>query len=441
MLFRLAPRPTGAIPLAGRAPQHRVDRPLRIAILLYRGNPRCGGQGVYTRYISRALTRLGHTVEVFSGPPYPQLDPGVRLTRVPSLDLYRTDDPFRVPRLWEFRDGIDVAEFALMCTAGFPEPLTYSLRVVRELRPRLAEFDVIHDNQCLGYGLLQLLRETVPVVATIHHPITVDRRLDLAAATGVKRRVSLLRWYGFTRMQRRVARRMPRVLTVSESSRRDLVAELDIDDSRLHIVPLGVDEERFRPLPETARVRGRILTTASADVPLKGLVHLIDALPEIRRRHPDAHLVVVGRAKENGAVEAAIRRLSLGDSVRFEHGISDERLNELYAQAEVAVVPSLYEGFSLPAVESMAAGCALVASDAGALPEVVGRDATAALLATPGQPASLSAAIDAILGDPELRDRLGGGGRERALRMFSWSACAAATVEHYRDAMAAAAAC
>src|SRR5262249_45947515 len=162
---------------------------------------RCGGQGVYTRYISRALVDLGHTVEVFSGPPYPDLDPRVRLTRVQSLDLYRTDDPFRVPRLWEFRDVIDVAAHAMICTARFPEPLTCGLRVLRELRPRLGEFDVIHDNQCLGYGLLPLLGGPVPVVATIHHPITVDRRLDLDASPNLKRTVSLLRWYGFLRMQ------------------------------------------------------------------------------------------------------------------------------------------------------------------------------------------------------------------------------------------------
>jgi glycosyltransferase involved in cell wall biosynthesis len=435
MLFRLAARPT---PLGRFEAAAAPDRPLRIAILVYRGNPRCGGQGVYTRYISRALVRQGHSVEVFSGPPYPELDPGVRLTRVPSLDLYRTDDPFRIPRLWEYRDAVDVAEFAMLCTAAFPEPLTFSLRVLRELRARLHEFDVIHDNQCLGYGLLPLLGGPVPVVATIHHPITVDRRLDLAAAPDLKRRLSLLRWYGFTRMQQRVARRMPRVVTVSESSRRDLVAELGIDPERLHIVALGVDDERFRPLPGRSRVPGRILTTASADVPLKGLVHLVEALPLIRRRHPEAHLVVVGRARENGPVEATVRRLGLAATLTFVHGISDERLNELYAEAEVAVVPSLYEGFSLPAVESMAAGCALVASDAGAIPEVVGRDASAALLAEPGRPDSLAGAISAVLGDEELRDRLGRGGRERALRLFSWSTCATATVEHYRAAIASA---
>lgn len=440
MLFRLAPRP--ARPRAPRLVDATLlsERALRIAILVYRGNPRCGGQGVYVRHLSRALVDLGHEVEVFSGAPYPELDDRVRLTRVGGLDLYRQPDPFRVPHPREFRSPIDVAEFALMCTAGFPEPLTFSLRVWRLLRHRLDEFDVVHDNQGLGSGTLPLLDTDLPVVATIHHPITVDRRLDLAAAPSLRKRLSLLRWYGFTRMQTRVARRMPRVLTVSESSRIDLVDELGISPDRLHVVRLGVDTERFRPLPDTVRVPGRILTTASADVPLKGLLHLVEALPGLRRRRPDAHLVVVGRAREDGAVLAAIRRLGIADHIRFESGISDERLTELYAEAQVAVVPSLYEGFSLPAVEAMASGCALIASAAGALPEVVGEHGEAALLVPPGDPRQLTAAIDAVLADPELRDRLGAGGRERAHRLYSWPVTAAATAEHYRAAIAEAAA-
>lgn len=432
MLFRLAPRPAASARLLGSASAGA----LRIALLVYRGNPQCGGQGVYVRYLSKALTDLGHSVEVFSGPPYPVLDEGVVLTKVPGLDLYRQPDPFRVPRLTEFRSAVDVTEFALMCTAGFPEPLTFSLRVQRLLRRRLDEFDVLHDNQCLGYGMLPLLGSGPPVVATIHHPITVDRRLHLDAARTLRKRLALWRWYGFTRMQTRVARRVPRILTVSDTSWRDLVDELGIDPTRLHTVPLGVDTELFRPLPRP-RVAGRLVTTASADVPLKGLLHLVEALPRLRRGHPAAHLVVIGRPNPHGPVPDAIRRLGLQDVVRFEHGVSDERIVELYAEAEAAVVPSLYEGFSLPAVEAMASGCALVVSDTGALPEVVGPSGEAALLVTPGQPGRLAAALEVVLGDSDLRDGLGAAGRRRALERFSWPVTAAATVEHYHAAIAA----
>src|SRR5918994_6066232 len=146
--------------------------PLRIALLTYRGNPRSGGQGVYVGNLSGALTQLGHRVTVFSGPPYAEVPDGVELVEVPSLDLYRSDDPFRTPALGEFRDWIDALEFAAMCTAAFPEPLTFSLRMARELRRSGIPFDVVHDNQTLGYGLLDVARR-FPTVTTIHHPIAI----------------------------------------------------------------------------------------------------------------------------------------------------------------------------------------------------------------------------------------------------------------------------
>ena len=224
---------------------------MRIALLSYRSKQHCGGQGVYVRHLSRELVALGHEVEVFSGQPYPVLDPGVRLTTLPSLDLYREPDPFRTPRPREFRDAIDVLEVATMWTAGYPEPLTFSLRAARALRKRLADFDVVHDNQTLGYGLLDLARTGIPLVATIHHPITFDRRVDMSNARGSKK-LSTWRWYGFLAMQGRVARRMRHVLTVSQSSARDIVADFHVDPERIEVIPLGV-ELRYS---STTRTRG-----------------------------------------------------------------------------------------------------------------------------------------------------------------------------------------
>jgi Glycosyltransferase Family 4 len=188
---------------------------LRVALLSYRSKPHCGGQGIYIRHLSRELTNLGHEVEVFSGQPYPVLDPGVKLTQVPSLDLYREPDPFRIPKPREFRDLVDVEEFLTMCAAGFPEPKTFSTRVARLLKDRVDDFDVVHDNQVLGYGMLEIERMGLPLVTTIHHPITFDRRIDLSQTRNPWRKVTLSRWYGFLRMQGRVARRARRILTPS----------------------------------------------------------------------------------------------------------------------------------------------------------------------------------------------------------------------------------
>lgn len=409
---------------------------LRIAFLAYRGNPHSGGQGVYTRHLTRELVALGHHVTVFGGPPYPDLDDGVELVKVPSLDLYRQPDPFRVPKPREFTSLVDALEFGLMCTAGFPEPLTFSLRARKALRARRGDFDVVHDNQCMGTGVLGMVDDGWPLVTTLHHPITVDRRLELEHARSLLRQVTLRRWYGFVRMQVRVARRLPLIITVSESSRADIVEQMGVAPERLSIVPVGVDTSRFRPLPHVARVPGRLMTTASADVPLKGLVPLLEAVAKVRtERH--AELVVIGKPRPESRVQETIERLGLGGAVSFVSGVSDERIVELYAEADVAVVPSLYEGFSLPAVEAMACGVPLVATTGGALPEVVGASGETGLLVPPGDVGALATAISEALDDEALRRRIGDGGRRRVLERFTWRATAEGTVEAYRRAMAA----
>ncbi|WP_370419062.1 glycosyltransferase family 4 protein [Streptomyces sp. QH1-20] len=417
-----------------------VGRPLRIAMLTYKGNPFCGGQGVYVRHLSRELARLGHTVEVIGSQPYPVLDEGtgpgtVSLTELPSLDLYRQPDPFRTPKRDEYRDWIDALEVGTMWTGGFPEPLTFSLRARRHLLARRGDFDVVHDNQTLGYGLLGNLG--TPLVTTIHHPITVDRQLDLDAADGWQRRASVRRWYGFTRMQKRVARRLPSVLTVSGSSRQEIVDHLGVRDERIHVVHIGADTQLFSPDPAVAEVPGRIVTTSSADVPLKGLVFLIEALAKVRTENPDAHLVVVGKRAEGGPVAAAIERYGLEGSVEFVKGITDAELVDLVRSAQIACVPSLYEGFSLPAAEAMATGTPLVATTGGAIPEVAGPDGETCLAVPPGDAGALAAALGRLLGDAGLRRRLGAAGRERVLARFTWEQAAIGTAERYRAAIAA----
>jgi glycosyltransferase involved in cell wall biosynthesis len=409
---------------------------LRIAYLVYRGNPRCGGQGVYTRHLTRELAALGHSVTVFSGPPYPELADGVELVKVSSLDLYREPDPFRVPKLREFTSPVDVLEFGLMCTAGFPEPLTFSLRARRVLAGRLGDFDLVHDNQCLGTGILGMMHDGWPVLATIHHPVTVDRELDLAHADRWQRRLTLKRWYGFVGMQARVARRIPRIVTVSESSRRDIAEQLGVAPERMAVVPVGVDGAVFRPMPDVERVAGRIMTTASSDVPMKGLVPLLEALAKVRTERQDAHLVVVGRLRDGSTIPAALDRFGLEGVVRFVSGLSDQAIVDLYAEAEIAVVPSLYEGFSLPAIEAMACGVPLIATTGGALPEVTGPSGAAALVVAPNDPGSLAQAMLTALGDEALRLRLGQAGRKRARERFSWPVTARATAEQYGELLA-----
>jgi len=405
---------------------------LRIALLSYRSKPHCGGQGVYIRHLSRELTNLGHTVEVFSGQPYPELDPGVALTKVPSLDLYREPDPFRTPKPWELRDLIDVEEVLTMWTAGFPEPKTFSKRVARLLRERLDEFDIVHDNQVLGYEMLDIA-EMLPLITTIHHPITFDRRIDIEAATTRRRKLTLRRWYGFVRMQGKVARRAGKILTVSESSRRDIISDFGVDPADLQVIPLGVDEV-FAP-PTRPRVGGRIVAMASADAPMKGIATLLEAFAKLRTER-DLELVLVTEPIPGGRTETLIDRLGITEHVSFVSGISDAELVEVMGSAEVACVPSLYEGFSLPTAELMACETPLVVSRAGAIPEVVGPEGECADLVAPGDVDELERAIEAMLDDPDRRARMGRAGRRRVLEKFSWRAVAATTAAAYEEVIA-----
>lgn len=405
---------------------------MRIALLSYRSKTHCGGQGVYVRHLSRGLVELGHDVEVFSGQPYPEgLDPRVRLTKVPSLDLYREPDPFRVPRPSEIRDRIDLLELLATWTAGFPEPRTFTMRVARLLAARRDEFDVVHDNQSLGTGLLDIAASGLPVVATVHHPITRDKVVDVAAARWWRKPL-VRRWYGFAGMQKQVARQIPELLTVSSSSATDIADDFGVAPGQLHVVPLGVDTELFTPAPD--RVSGRIIAIASADVPLKGISHLLHAVARLRvERNLDVQLV--SKLEPNGPTEKLIAELGISDIVTTSSGLSDSELAELLASAEVACIPSLYEGFSLPAVEAMASGTPIVASRAGALPEVVGPDGECARLVKPADVDELTSVLGQLLDSPLERHRLGAAGRRRALEVFSWESVAAQTVSVYKRAL------
>jgi len=407
------------------------DSSLRIAVLAYRGKPHCGGQGVYIRHLTKALTDLGHYVEVFGGQPYPVLDERVPLNELPSLDIFNDLHPGRLPGFWEIKTLPDAAEMASFATGAFSEPLAFSLRAWQALRPRLGDFDLVQDNQTLGYGLLGIERDGLPVLGTIHHPITVDRRLEVDHARTAFERFGKRRWYSFTKMQTRVAKRLRRVMTVSESSLHDIHRDHEVPYERMSVVPVGVDPDLFRPLGGIARQEGKILTTASADVAMKGLRYLLEAVAKLRTERP-VSLTVIGRPKEGGAAADTIARLGLSDAVEFVSGVSDERIVELYAEAQVAVVPSLYEGFSLPAIEAMCTGIPLVATTGGALPEVAGTDGETAILVEPGDSEALARGLTRVLDDPELARRVGAAGRQRVIDRWSWRHTALDTVEQYR---------
>lgn len=410
---------------------------LRICFLVYRGNPRCGGQGIYTRHVTRELAALGHTVEVWSGPPYPELDDGVVLRHIPSLDLWNEEHFFRTPTLRELRDPINRSEWLNTITGKFIEPHTFSRRVLRLYRslPPSERYDIVHDNQCLG-DALPALRSIVPVVATIHHPVTVDRRLALRNAPSIRAYLGALRWYSFIPAQKRVARVLDRILTVSQAAAADIAREFGLSRERIDVVPNGVELGKFQPLPQVQRQPDRLVSTISADAPLKGFPFLLEALSVLRRERPTVTLTVVGRDGRR-STRSRIRRLGIEGAVRFTGQLTTEELVRLYAESTIAVVPSLYEGFGLPAAEAMACGVPVVSTSAGALPEVIGENGVAGVLVPPARADSLARHIAELLDSPERRQAMGIEGRKRVATLFTWRRAAELTVEAYHKAIGA----
>jgi glycosyltransferase involved in cell wall biosynthesis len=410
------------------------DAPLSLAYLTYRGKPHVGGQGIYSRHLTKALVDLGHSVEVFGGQPYPVLDPRIKLTKLPSLDLFNDHYPGRFPAFWEFKTRFDLLEVAQFSLGVFPEPLAFSARVNHHLQRRLGEFDLVHDNQCLGYGIAKL-EQTIPLIVTLHHPITRDRMLEMQAAPNLYKRWSIGRWYSFVKMQGKVASQMPRVVVVSENSINDIHTDMGVDLDRMRLVPVGVDPELFTPIPSIARVPGRLITTASADVALKGQAFLIEAIAKLRADGHDISLTVIGRPKPGRCLDL-IEQFGLTPHIEFVSGVADEQIVELYAAAELAVVPSLYEGFSLPAIEAMCTGTPLVATDGGALPEVTGADGDTVFRCRKADAGDLARVIAAALANRERRQAVGRAGRQRVIERWTWRRCAELTVEQYREVLA-----
>ena len=415
----------------GRGCKNREGSLLRICLMTYRGNPTCGGQGVYIKYLSRALKELGHEVDVLSGPPYPELGDGISLHKIPGLDLYNPDHLFKVQKIRELFSPVNQFEFLSMCSGGFPEPFTFGFRAHRHLRKCLTKYDIVHDNQSLSYGLLDIAGSGYPTVATIHHPITVDRDTEVDAAGSWLGRMKVRRWYSFLTMQKRVSRCLANIITVSECSKRDIGREFRLPAERFHVVPNGINTDYFYPISRIKRADHQILVTNSADTPLKGLRYLLEAVAEIRRKR-EIRVVVIGTPKKNGVIERLVADLSLRDTVRFTGRIADHEFARYYAEATMAVIPSLYEGFGMPAGEAMACGVPVISTSGGALPEVVG---DAGILVPPGNAAALRDAITALLDDPEGRRKLGEAGLARVRNSLTWRHAAQKTVEVYREAI------
>ena len=402
---------------------------LKVCLLGYRSNPYSGGQGIYLKYLSKALAEAGHSVDVISGQPYPDLDEKVRLIKLPGLNLFEADNHVTALRPKHLLSYTDFFEWLSMLTGGFPEPYTFGRRLVRYFKLNQPNYDIVHDNQSLCFGTLKLQKMGVPVITTIHHPITSDLRIALKSTDDWKLKLLIKRWHFFLHMQKKVVKELENLVTVSIASKQDIASDFRIPETRIKVIHNGIDTKMFRPLPSIISEEFNIMATASADVPLKGLDYLIRAIFILSSTIPEIKLTVLGKLKPDGSTAKLITKLGVKNRIHFHSGLSSQKVAELYAKASCAVVPSIYEGFGLPAGEAMACGVPVISTDGGALPEVVG---DAGITVPKRDEIALANAIETLLEKPDLRQSLSKKGRARVLKLFSWELAAQDMSELYR---------
>ena len=405
---------------------------MKICLLSYRGHPYCGGQGIYIHYLSRELSRLGHEVQVLSGPPHPEVIEAVKVHKVESLNLYDSAG-FSPAKPSQLLNPVNFYEFAAVRLGMFPEPLTFSIRAYGKLRELLSHsrFDVIHDNQSLGYGLLLMKRFKIPLISTIHHPIPIDRQIEIAHARSWQQKFRIMKWYYFVNMQRRVSRRMDRIINVSKSSAEETRRLFKVPQEKLRVVYNGVDGNLFKTDNSVPREPNSLIMVGEGRI--KGFLYLLRAIQSLRNE-VKIKLTVVGRGPpDNQYASRLLKECGLEDTVTFTGRISAEELARRYSATEVAIVPSLYEGFGFPAAEAMSCKLPLVATKAGALPEVVGEDGESAILVPPSDSDALATAIKRLLADELLRRKMGEAGRKRVERNFTWEQAAKRTLEVYQE--------
>jgi glycosyltransferase involved in cell wall biosynthesis len=402
---------------------------LKIGLLSYRSHPYSGGQGIYVKHLSKALSDIGHDVSVLSGPPYPELDNSVELIEIPSLGLFETEDRMKAFSLDLLLNPLNLYEWLTVMSGGFPEPYTYGKRVLKYLKENNRDFDIILDNQSLCDSLLEI-QKIYPLAVTIHHPITKDLKLEIENASNWKEKLSSLRWHNFLPMQKKVAPKLNKIICVSRPSKKDIVEEFLVDPEKIEVILNGIDIRKFIPNPSTLFIENKIITTASADIPLKGLKYLILALPNIIKVFPKTSLTVIGRSPSDSKLRKLITDLSLEDKIAFRSGITEEEIVNLYHSSEIAVIPSLYEGFGFGAGEAMACGIPLISTHSGGLEEVVGDSAEKIL---PASTEEIESAVIKLFSSPDRKTELSKMGRERMEKMFDWHIAAKSYENAFKD--------
>ena len=395
----------------------KLNQKLNIAISSYRSAPFGGGQGIFIYELSKALQSLGHNVDIISGPPYPNLEPEINLIRSPGLNLFSTF-VFK-ERLTIFinkknKSIDDWYEFFSALLGGFPEIKTFGNRLSNLLRD--LSYDILIDNQSLSFGVLQVQKK-IPVIEIVHHPITKDYEYDIQFSKGIIQKISKWRWFSFLKMQKKVAPLMKVISTPSTNSKNDIVGDFHVLKKKIFVIPNGIDHVNFSPKENIIRNPRQLITTASADVPLKGLDFTLKAIYSLKNDFPDIRLVVIGASRPGGHTERLIQKLNLEANIVYKTNLTKEEIAFEYAYSNIAIVSSLYEGFGFPVGEAMACSIPLIATNVASIPEIT---SSFAELIPEKDSKSIEHAIRKIFLNPSKYQIRADAGRMHIIENFDW---------------------
>jgi glycosyltransferase involved in cell wall biosynthesis len=410
---------------------------MKICFLMYQGNMYSGGQGVYLHYLTRELARMGHEVHVIAGPPYPTLDPAVITHNITDYSYwtyhhYKKDFIFNRPPLSYFHP-VNLYDFISTRIALSSLLANFSVRAYFKLRELAREhrFDVVHDNQTLSYGVWAAKATGFPLVATIHHPLSADLKNQLRQARSTYEKARRILWSPWI-MQEVVAKRADRIIVVSETSRADVDEAFDLDPAKVRVVHNGIDTDTFRPLPGVERLPGKLLYVGNSEDRNKGARYFLKAL-DLLKDELDFGVTFVDNFKHNlKLAPRLVDEYGLNSRVDFTGRIPTEELVRHYNEARLLVTSSVHEGFGLPLAEAMSCGTPVVGTEIGAYREIVEHNVSGWLV-PPSDPRALASAIRMMWNDPELRRRLGEGGRKRILQKFNWRKAAEETLAVYEE--------
>ena len=401
---------------------------LKIALLSYRSDPFSGGQGIYIKNISEALHNRGHEITIFSGNPLPEVNKAIKVVRIETPGFFETFDSLERLKIFTSleKNRLNFMDFFETFTGTFTEPVFFGERLVKNkyFQETVDEFDIFHDNQSISSYPETVLKK---LVTTLHHPIHVDKEIDLASEKSFLSRLSIKRWYSFLNFQKKNLKAVKKVISPSLSSKNDICHYFDYPSKNISVIWNGInlDDCKFH---QRESFNANFVTIISADVPMKNLKTVLKALYLLKQDGLNAKLTIVGDLREDN--KKLIDRLGLTNEITYKSKLPRKQLIQSLNNADIGIAPSKYEGFGFPLVEMIATGLPVIVSDKASLPELAGN---AGLIFNSSDSNDLKEKMKELIENAALRNKVAENSKLRRDDFFGWDEYAKKLEDLYKE--------